>query len=108
MATKDELIKSAISAGFKPEELDGLSKTELVALLEESAGQNPAPFLPEEKEAEVIDDLKGFKGGEIHVHKKTIGGSEYIRTFSEEVHGEDFLDLAKSFQGKTKDRIFVR
>jgi len=104
MATKDELIKSAISAGFKPEELDGLSKTELVALLEESAGQNPA----EEKEAEVIDDLKGFKGGEIHVHKKTIGGSEYIRTFSEEVHGEDFLDLAKSFQGKTKDRIFVR
>lgn len=104
MATKDELIKSAISAGFKSEELDGLTKTELVALLEESAGQNPA----EEKESEVIDDLKGFNGGEIHVHKKIVGGSEYIRTFSEEVHGEDFLDLAKSFQGKTKDRVFVK
>jgi hypothetical protein len=104
MATKDELIKSAISAGFKSEELDGLTKTELVALLEESAGQNPA----EEKESEVIDDLKGFKGGKIHVHKKIVGGSEYIRTFSEEVHGEDFLDLAKSFQGKTKDRVFVK
>lgn len=104
MATKDELIKSAISAGFKSEELDGLTKTELVALLEESAGQNPT----EEKESEVIDDLKGFKGGEIHVHKKIVGGSEFIRTFSEEVHGEDFLDLAKSFQGKTKDRVFVK
>lgn len=104
MATKDELIKSAISAGFKSEELDGLTKTELVALLEESAGQNPS----EEKESEVIDDLKGFKGGEIHVHKKIVGGSEFIRTFSEEVHGEDFLDLAKSFQGKTKDRVFVK
>ncbi len=100
---KEELYNLAISKGFKAEELEGLNKVQLIEICEQ-ADDNEQP----EEKKEVVDDLENFDGTEIHVHQKNPDNTNsFIRTYSEEIHGENFLDLAKMFKEKDSKRFFV-
>ncbi len=93
----EDLKNAALNAGFSDEDIKGLSKLELIALIEESDKDGDT----EETAGEVITNVDKFKGDIIHVYEKSDGGAPtHVRSYSEEVHGEDFLESAKSFVGK--------
>lgn len=92
-----ELKEMAIDKGFKVEDIEELTKAQLIEILEETENGSEQEG---KQTVEAIDSLKGFKGSELHVYEKTENGNVLIRTYSEEVHGEDFADLASSFVGK--------
>lgn len=102
----DELKALALGKGFKSEELEGLTKTQLIEIVEQSEDET---VVEDNKTTEVVDDLKEFTGSEIHIHESLPSGEQkFIRTYSEEVHGADFIEKAKSFKGKKSGYIFVK
>lgn len=55
-----------------------------------------------EKEAEETEEDEEVKGGSVSVYQKSTG--QFIRTYSKEVHGKNYKDLAEEFAGKVEGR----
>ncbi len=103
--TVEQLTKLALEKGVDESELKDLSKAEIIDLLEQLDGADG----DEKADGETVDSLEDFNGDKIHVHEKLSEvASGYIRTYSEEMHGEDFLEKAKSFKSKKSNRFFVK
>lgn len=100
---KQQLIEALVEKGFDAKELEALTVPKLKELIklqndeeneDEDEGTDENQDEDDMSEDEDEDEDEGTDSGkEVDIVK----GDEYIRTFSEGVHGKDFKKLAKMF-----------
>lgn len=105
-----ELRKELVSRGFAAKDLKSLDTEALIKQIEEDdAAESSEDGEVEETAPEVATPKPKDKkmAGKVHI-VKAIGEKEfeYIRTYNEEDHGEDYAELAKGFVEKNSARGF--
>lgn len=97
---REALEAELVKRGFAEEDIIDLEDIELVAQLEQD-DIDTGKVKPVEKGAEPV---KVKNEGEF---VDVVKGTEYVRTYSAALHGEDFADIAKGFCSKESGRTIL-
>lgn len=111
--TAKVMLDELVSRGFDEADLVDMSEEELrdQLIADDAGSEDTDPVDPEdgsEDESEEDDDSKKSESPKAKAPKgefvDIVSGEEYIRTYSKEVHGDDFLKLAESFANQASKR----